>query len=49
MCALVHAGCPLSTVAETLIMNVGLRNELLYSLKRTQKDWICRLLTSGDT
>ena len=47
MRSLVHSGCPLSTVAETLIDNVGFRNEVLYQLKRSQKEWICRLLTAG--
>ena len=47
--SLVHSGSPLSTVAETLVNDIGFRNEHLHSLKRTQKDWICRLLTAGNS
>ena len=48
MRALVHDGCPLSTVADTLLGNIGFRNEALYNLKRTKKEWLCRLLTAGN-
>ena len=49
MRALVHDGCPLSTVADTLLGNIGFRNEALYNLKRTKKEWLCRLLTACNT
>ena len=47
--ALVHDGSPLSTVTDTLIDNIGFRNEALYNLKCTKKEWLCRLLTAGNT
>ena len=45
--ALVHQGTPLATVAETLIENISYRNTELFALQRTQKEWLCRLLTAG--
>ena len=44
---LVHQGTPLANVAETLIENISYRNKELFVLQRTQKDWLCRLLTAG--
>ena len=49
MRALVHDGCPLSTVADTLLGNIGFHNKAFYSLKRTKREWLCRLLTAGNT
>ena len=48
MRSLVHLGSPLSTVATTLLENIGFRNDVLFQLERTRKDWICRLITAGN-
>ena len=47
MRSLVQTGSPLSTVAETLIENISYRNSALFGLQRSQKEWLCRLLTAG--
>ena len=44
---LVHGGAPLSTVANTLIFDVGLRSVKVEMLRSEQVEWMCRLLTLG--
>ena len=45
--SLVHGGAPLSTVAITLILDIGLRCKEVELLSTSQVDWLCRLLTMG--
>ena len=47
MMEIVHTGSPLSTIAEVLMQNIGLRNERLDALPSSRKDWLCRLLYTG--
>ena len=47
MMEIVHTGSPLSTIAEVLVQNIGLRNARLDALPQSKKDWICRLLYTG--
>ena len=48
MMEIVHTGSPLSTIAEVTLRNIGLRNDRLDALPQTKKDWICRLLYTGN-
>ena len=47
MRSFVHTGTPLSTVAETLVQNIGYRNSSLFCLSKSKKENICRMITYG--
>ena len=45
---LVHDGSPLSTVASSLLYDIGLRSDTVMNLESSKKEWIARLLTIGE-
>ena len=48
MLGMVHAGSPLSTIADILIADISLRNDRLANLPASKKEWIGRLLYNGN-
>ena len=45
---LIHDGSSLSTVANSLLYDISLRSEALSNLDKPKKEWISRLVTTGN-
>ena len=45
---LTHDGSPLFTVANSLLYDISLRSEFLSSLEKAKKEWLSRLMTTGE-